>query len=171
MTVRAVGHENNSGLYSVTASTVAGGALGYIAKDLTPVTSQEKIVDKRAMINYCRKITNKAKVAEFYKAGIKTPAQDMFVKMIESKDKDAFTQKSLETKLAALGGENSAAGKEFRGIIRDVNAVSSQLTKKFGKAYYRMLKDIRPTVPFVVAGAGVGFFAGFAHNIFKEKNV
>ena len=91
--------------------------------------------------------------------------------MIESKDKDAFTQKSLETKLAALGGENSAAGKEFRGIIRDVNAVSSQLTKKFGKAYYRMLKDIRPAVPFVVAGAGVGFLVGFAHNVFKEKNV
>ena len=171
MAVRAVGHENNSGLYSVAASTVAGGALGYVAKDLTPVVPQEKIVDKRAMINYCRKITNKAKVAEFYKAGIKTPAQDMFVKMIESKDKDAFTQKSLETKLAALGGENSAAGKEFCGIIRDVNAVSSQLTKKFGKAYYRMLKDIRPTAPFVVAGAGVGFLLGFAHNVFKEKNV
>lgn len=170
MAVRAVGHENNSGLYSVTASTIAGGALGYVAKDLAPVTSQETIVDKRAMVNYCRKITNKAKVAEFYKAGIKTPAQDMFVKMIESKDKDAFTPKSLDTKIAALGGENSQAAKEFRGIIRDVNAVSTQLTKKFGKAYYRMLKDIRPTAPFIVAGAGVGFFAGFAHNVFKDKN-
>ena len=170
MTVRAVGHENNSGLYSVTASTIAGSALGYVVKNLAPVTSQETIVNKRAMINYCRKITNKAKVAEFYKAGIKTPAQDMFVKMIESKDKDAFTPKSLDAKVAALGGESSTAGKEFRGIIRDVNAVSSQLTKKFAKAYHRMLKDIRPTVPFVVAGAGIGFFAGFAHNVFKEKN-
>ena len=165
MAVRAVGHENNIGLYSITASTVAGAALGYVAKEVAPVTSQETIVDKRAMINYCRKITNKAKVAEF-----QTTAQDMFVKMIESKDKDAFTPKSLVAKVAALGGESSPAGKEFRGIIRDVNAVSSQLTKKFGKAYYRMLKDIRPTAPFIVAGAGIGFFAGFAHNVFKDKN-
>lgn len=170
MAVRAVGHENNIGLYSITTSTVAGAALGYVAKEVAPVTSQETIVDKRAMINYCRKITNKAKVAEFKNVGIKTTAQDMFVKMIESKDKDAFTPKSLVTKVAALGGESSPAGKEFRGIIRDVNAVSSQLTKKFGKAYYRMLKDIRPTAPFIVAGAGIGFFAGFAHNVFKDKN-
>ena len=99
--------------------------------------------------------------------GVKSKAQDVFIKMIDSNDKDAFTSKSISAKVKALGGENSVAGKEFRGIIRNVDEMSKSLTRRFTTAYHVMLKIKRPAVPFLVAGAGVGFLTGFAHNVMK----
>lgn len=169
MTVSAVGQtENNSKLFTIIQTTAAGSVAGYASKYILPVTKQENTISKRVMLNYCRKITNKAKVAEFNALGDKkTPAQDTFVKIVENKDNDAFAYSAIKNKVKALGGENSIAGKEFRSIIREVNSVSNNLTRQFSKAYHFMLKDIRPAAPFVVTGAGIGFFAGFAHNVFK----
>ncbi len=167
MTVSAVGQNDNSKLYTVVKSTAIGAAVGYASKYVLPITKQEDTVSRRTMINYCRKITNKERVAEFKAGGVKTKAQDAFVKMIESKDKDAFSLSSINKKVRALGGEDSAAGKEFRCIIRDVNEVSKSLTRRFAKSYHYMLKDIRPSAPFIVAGAGIGFFTGFANNVMK----
>ena len=90
MTVSAVGQNENSKLYTVVKTTAVGAALGYASKYMLPVTKQEDTISKRTMINYCRKVTNKAKVAEIKAEGVKSRAQDVFVKMIESKDKDAF---------------------------------------------------------------------------------
>lgn len=167
MTVSAVGQNENSRLYTVAKATAIGAASGYALKYLLPVTKQEDTISRRTMINYCRKVTNKAKVAEFNSNGVKTKAQDCFVKMIESKDKDAFSSKSLKLKIKALGGDDSAAGKEFRTIIRNVDESSKVLTRHMAKAYHIMLKNIRPAVPFIVAGAGAGFLAGFMHNVMK----
>ena len=167
MTVSAVGQNENSKLYTVVKTTAVGAAVGYASKYMLPVTKQEDTINRRTMVNYCRKITNKARVAEIKAEGIKSKAQDVFVKMVESKDKDAFSLSGIQKKVQALGGENSAAGKEFRAIIRDVNNLSRNLTIRFAKSYHHMLKDIRPSAPFIVAGAGVGFFAGFAHNVMK----
>lgn len=169
MTVSAVGQtDNHSKLFTIIQTTAAGSVAGYASKYILPVTKQENTINKRAMLNYCRKITNKAKVADFNSLGDKKSlAQDAFIKMAENKENDAFSYSSIKGKVKALGGEDSVAGKEFRSIIREVNSVSSGLTRQFSKAYHFMLKDIRPAAPFVFAGAGIGFFAGFAHNVFK----
>ena len=168
MTVSAVGQSDNSKLYTVIQTSAAGAVAGYAAKYILPVTKQENTINTRTMFNYCRKITNKAKVADFNSLGTqKTQAQDAFIKMAESKKKDAFSFESIKNNVKTLGGEDSVLGKEFRSIIREVNSVSKNLTRQFAKAYNFMLKDIRPAAPFVVAGAGIGFFAGFAHNVFK----
>lgn len=167
MTVSAVGQHDNSKLNTIVKSTAVGMAGGYALKYLYPIQKQENNISRRALINYCRKITNKAKVDEFIKSGVKTKAQDLFVKMIESKDKDIFTHKNITKKVGILGGENSAAGKEFRGIIRNVDEVSKNLSRRFATAYHVMLKIKRPAVPFLVAGAGIGFLTGFAHNVMK----
>ena len=168
MTVSAVGQTDNSKLYTIIQTSAAGTVAGYASKYILPVTKQENNINTKTMFNYCRKITNKAKVADFNSLGDKkTPAQDMFIKMANSKEKDAFSFQNIKENVKALGGEDSVAGKEFHSIVREVNAVSKNLTRQFAKAYRFMLKDIRPTTPFVVAGAGIGFFAGFAHNVFK----
>ena len=167
MTVRAVGQNENSNLNTIIKSTAVGTAAGYSLKYLWPVTKQEDNISRRTMINYCRKVTNKSKVAEFVENGVKTKAQDVFVKMIESKEKDAFSYKNIAKRIAALGGEESVAGKEFRGIIRNVDITSKNMTRKFANAYHFMLKNKRPLAPFIVAGAGVGFLADFAHNVMK----
>lgn len=166
MTVNAVGKSDN--LYTIIQTTAAGSVAGYASKYILPVTKQENSISKSSMLNYCRKITNKAKIADLEALGDKkTLAQDAFIKMANSKDKRAFAFSEIGKQVTKLGGEDSVAGKELRGIIREVNSVSTNLTKQFAKAYRFMLEDIRPAAPFVFAGAGVGFFAGFAHNVFK----
>lgn len=167
MTVSAVGQNENSKLYTVVKSTAVGMAGGYALKYLYPVQKQEDNISRRSMLNYCRKVTNRAKADDFRGNGVKSKAQDVFIKMIDSNDKDAFTSKSISAKVKALGGENSVAGKEFRGIIRNVDEMSKSLTRRFTTAYHVMLKIKRPAVPFLVAGAGVGFLTGFAHSVMK----
>ena len=166
MAIRSVDNSNsNSRLSTVVKSTAVGAATGYALKWLWPIQNQEDVVNRRAIVNYCRKITNKAKVQEFETLGVPTKAQDVFIKMIKSGVKEAFHQKSISAKIASLGGEGSVDGKEFRNIIRCVNEQSTQLIKRFGLVHKIALKYIRPSVPFLVAGAGVGFFTGFAHNV------
>ena len=167
MTVRAVGHDDHSNIGTIITSTAVGAGTGYALKYLYPVTKQEDDFNSKIMTNYCHKITNRAKVKEFNEMGVKTKAQDFFVKMIESGDKEAFQFDSLAKKVEALGGENSIAGKEFRGIIRTVNEASAQMLKRWNTAYHMMLKIKRPVVPFLVAGAGVGFLTGFTHNVLR----
>ncbi len=167
MTISAVKQNDNSHLYTVMKSTALGAAGGYAFKYLWPVTKQEDTFNRKVLINYCRKVTNKAKVQEFKEMPEMTKAQDTFVKMIESKDKNAFTDNYIKNRVSKLGGEKSANAKEFRAIIRDVNNSSKEMFKRWGIGYHMMIKYIRPVVPFLVAGAGVGFFAGFAHNVFK----
>ncbi|MBO6086967.1 hypothetical protein J6P92_01295 [bacterium] len=168
MTVSAVGqNDGSSRLNTIIKSTAAGTAAGYTMKYLWPVTKQEKDISARTMINYCRKLTNKAKVQEINSRGVNSKAEDYFVKMIESGDKEAFKEEKIKERIIKMGGEDSAAGKEFRLLIRNVNETASQMTKRWAVAYKIMLKRIRPTVPFLVAGAGIGFFTGFTHNVLK----
>ena len=175
MTVSAVGQNENSHLNTIVKYTALGTAGGYSLKYLWPVTKQENDFNdvrfRRTVINYCRKVTNKNCVAEIKQKKQISPAQDMFVKMIENENKikkDAFLYDNLTKKVNTLGGEDSAAGKEFINIIRYVNETSKDMTRKFATAYHIMLKFKRPAVPFLVAGAGVGFLAGFAHNVMKD---
>ena len=66
-----------------------------------------------------------------------------------------------------LGGEDSANGKELRSIIRDVDKSANKVSRRLYSAYKIMLKNRRPAVPFLVAGAGVGFISGIMRNIVK----
>ena len=117
------------------------------------------------MTGTCYKNVNDAKVDEFRKSGSMTRAQEAFVKMFESRDKDAFKRESINKKVLELGGENSQAGKEYRNIINTVNESAAKMKRLFTVSENIMLRYIRPAVPFLVAGAGIGFFTGFAHNV------
>lgn len=184
MTVTRVGQDNttSSRLNTVVKSTAAGTVAGYATKWLWPVMKQEDTIDKRAMFNYCRKVTNKAKAKEFATLADRTPAQDSFIEMankgyqnvtLQYGDKprtikqSLFTADEIAKRVDALGGENSVAGKELRSIIRGVNEQSKQMMRRFSTSYGIMLKKIRQPIPFLVAGAGVGFFTGFTHNVMK----
>ena len=167
MTVRAIGQEEHSNIGTIVTSTSSGVATGYALKYLWPVTKQEDDFNSTVMKNYCHKITNRARVSEFKEAGLKSKAQDCFVKMIESGDKEAFFPENLSKRVQALGGEDSLAGKEFRAIVRTVNEASAKNLKRWNMAYNMMLKIKRPVIPFLVAGGGVGFLAGFARNVLR----
>lgn len=181
MTVTRVGQQDNtsSRLSTIVKSTAAGTVAGYATKWIWPVMKQEDTIDKKAMFNYCRKVTNRAKAKEFAALADKSLAQDSFIEMANKgytnivKDdgrklkKSLFTADEIAKRVDALGGENSVAGKELKGIIRGVNEQSKQMMRRFSTSYGIMLKKIRQPIPFLVAGAGVGFFTGFTHNVMK----
>lgn len=168
MTVNAVGQNDNSRLYTVIKSTAIGTVAGYSLKYFWPVTTQEDNVNKRTMLNYWRKITNRNKAAEIKASGITSPAKDMFLSMVDSKEKGIFSMSDIHKRVIQLGGKKSADGKEFREIIRNVDEVSKKITRHFARAHKINLKLKRPPIPFIIAGAGVGFFSGFIHNIMNS---
>ena len=181
MTIRAIGqNDGNTQLNTIVKSTAAGTAAGYAAKWIWPVMKQEDKLDKRALVNYCHKVTNKAKSYEFEKLAHKTKAQKEFMDMVKTGYENTtmrkgeipirltvFSKEGIAKRVAKLGGENSASGKELRSIIRNVNESSKQMLNRFATSYGIMLKKIRQPIPFLVAGAGVGFFTGFTHNVMK----
>ena len=178
MTVRAVGQDDTgSRLSTIVKSTAAGTAAGYATKWLWPVMKQEDTIDRKVMINYCRKVTNKAKANEFKRAAQRTLAQDAFIEMVnkgyenipngELPKTSVFKADEIAKRVEQLGGEKSVGGKELRSIVRNVNESSKQMIRRFAVSYHVMLKKIRQPIPFLVAGAGVGFFTGFTHNVMK----
>lgn len=169
MTVQPIRQgDRGSRLDTIIKSTAAGAATGYALKWLWPITKQEDTISNDTIRNYCYKVTNKAKVAEFNKLENKSLAQDTFIKMIKSGDKEAFLPEKLAERVKSIGGESSEAGKEFRAIIRTVDEAGDELIRRFKISKDFMLRYIRPAVPFLVAGAGVGFFLGFTHNVMKS---
>lgn len=167
MAIRAVGQNEHSHIGTIVGSTAVGAGAGYALKYLYPITEQEKLFSNHGLTNYCHKETNKAKVLEFRELAVRTKAQDEFIRMIETGDKEAFIPKNITKKVELLGGESSVAGKEFRGIIRTVNEASAHMRAVLDPAFKIALKLKRPAVPFLVAGAGVGFLTGFTHNVLK----
>ncbi len=170
MTVSAVRQNENSPVYTIVKSTAIGTAAGYAARYVLPVQKQEDTFGKRAMINYCRKITNKSKIEELEANGVKSKAQDVFISIAKSKDKHAFSSYNIAENLKKLGGKDSAAGKELQSIIRNVNEKSSHLAKRMRCSYKFMLKHKREAVPFLVAGGGIGFLTGFVRNVMKSSD-
>lgn len=167
MTVKAVG-TNDSNLNTVVKSTATGAAIGYSLKYLWPINSQEADVSPRRFINLGRKISNSAKLDKLKTMSERTPAQDVFMKMAKSKDKKVFSFSNIAKEVERLGGKDSAAGKELRSIIKDVNSSANQMYKRLHSAYCMMIKNKRPAVPFLVAGAGAGFITGIIKNVMRN---
>lgn len=168
MTVHAVGQENKSPLGTIITSTGAGLAAGYAMKCWWPITPQEDKYNRRIFINSCHKLANDSKMEEIYASKVKSPAKDEFIRLAQSKDKKAFCLPSIAERVKALGGEDSAAGKELRALVRSANEASRALRRDFSVAYRIMLKKTRPVIPFLVTGAGAGFLAGFARNVMRD---
>ena len=169
MTVRAVGQNENSSLFTVIKSTAVGTGVGYALKYLWPVVGSERnLVHDRYYLNMHHKAANNLKVNEFMAQPERTPAQDTFIKMAKSKDKRTFAFSNIAEEVKALGGEESVNGKELRAIVKKVNNIATKLCKIDRIGYKLALKYKRPAVPFLVAGGGVGFISGFMNNVVKN---
>ena len=171
MTVKAIGQNQDSCIYTIVKSTAVGTAGGYAMKYLWPIVKQEETISKRDWVNFSRKQANAEKVKMFQSYKKMTPAQDAFVKMIDadkgSKVKTSFSPDNISSIIKKLGGEDSVAGKELKAIIKTTNDAAHNLAKDLIINYRRTLKSKRPVIPFLVAGAGIGFIAGFMHNVAK----
>ena len=169
MTVNAVGkNDNNSCLGTVIRSTAIGTAVGYSMKYLWPINKEENsTINKGRILNMHRKNLNEKKVTEFKLLPERTPAKDCFIAMVEQKSNSAFSYDNIKNQVNKLGGPDSINGKELKTIIRDINSNVSKMSKLVVGACKMMLKFKRPAIPFLVAGAGIGFLTGFTQNILK----
>ena len=88
MDVSAVkSYENRNPLQTVINSTLIGAAVGYSAKYTIPLQKREKkAINSRAIVNASRKDINQQKVNSFKLLKNRTPAQDAFIKMVETRD-------------------------------------------------------------------------------------
>ena len=82
---------------------------------------------------------------------------------------NCFVSENIDRIVKQLGGNDSAAGKEFRQIIKDVNKEASKVSRAFLKGVHKHLKAIRYTAPLLITGAAAGFAAGFLHNYLSHK--
>ncbi len=82
---------------------------------------------------------------------------------------NCFVSENIDRIVKTLGGNDSAAGKEFRQIIKDVNKEASKVSRAFLKGVHKHLKAIRYTAPLLITGAAAGFAAGFLHNYLSHK--
>lgn len=173
MTVKAVQNDNNRGgvFSSVLKATVTGGATGYIAKQVIPLTTEElKDIPYRAIVNAARKDTNKNMVAKLKGLDERNLAHDTFIKMIDEKN---FKNVDKIAESLAQSTEKNAAeiAKEFKGIVKTVNEQSRKVAKNITGSFHQMIKCKRPTAAFVVPGAIVGFVSGAIYNAFKDTNI
>ena len=82
---------------------------------------------------------------------------------------NCFVSENIDRIVKQLGGNDSAAGKEFKQIIKDVDKQASKTSRAFLRGVHKHLKAIRYTAPLLITGAAAGFAAGFLHNYLSHK--
>ncbi len=187
--------------YSVFGSIskgVAGGAItGYAVKYFLPLNKSEMGDEYGVISNTIREKSNMTKgtiIDSIRSIENKTPAQDVFLKMIDS---TALQKPETPASYAKPGkGGISAAGEssiidgrvtrmrkvikdaklgtegmeELRNIIAQVNEKAVITYKQLLSAYRGSIKRLkRPTAAYVTAGAAAGFFAGLAHKVVSSS--
>ncbi len=171
MTVRAIQSNSDNGMLSTVAITSATGAgVGYLSKYMLPIQEQEKDANYRKILKIARVESAKIKADEIdaiRNVKNKSLAQDTFIKMIDNKEKINIT--NINAKIKSLGGQKSVDAIEFKNIISHVNESAATMSRHCISAYEGVVKRLRPTTPFVVAGALTGMFAGIAHNVLKTN--
>lgn len=127
MDVSAVkSYENRNPLQTVINSTLIGAAVGYSAKYTIPLQKREKkAINSRAIVNASRKDINQQKVNSFKLLKNRTPAQDAFIKMVDTRDE--FKYPSLGELAERLGGKDTPLGKQVLEIINGVSINDANL--------------------------------------------
>ena len=178
---------------SITKGIVGGGITGYAAKYMLPLSEAEMDAEYKIITEAIRERSKELKglpIEAIRNLEQKTPAQDVFIKMV-----DAQAQKNdggiIRTALNAIniGSKESskastfdrglrmksfieASGldaqgiKELKNIIAQVNEKATKSCKNYIDSFNASVKKAkRPAVAFITAGAVVGFFAGLAHKV------
>ncbi len=165
---------------TIAKGTIAGGVLGYVAKDKLPLNSSEMDKEFEGALAIIREQSNKAKasaIETIRNIKDKTPAQDVFVKMVDaensaianSADKKVNRAFSMR-KVLSDAKLNDKDMVELKGIIACVNEKATDMFRRCKKGFIGAVKDKRLTGLYVAAGGVLGFFGGLAATIIKSPN-
>lgn len=154
MVVNAVQNKDNPPRIGYIKALVSGSVVGYSLKYMLPVGSHEKNDDSyKYALRQARTETRKDReqfIAKIRNSKIRTQAEDLFIKMRDNKEKIALN----ETQKA-----------DVKKIISGICSNSEKLFKRKQNAINAVIKDIRPTLPFVMAGAIVSLITAVTYNV------
>ena len=122
------------------------------------------VLPPKKILGFSRKAANKRAMNKFAKAPSLSPAQDEFVKLATSVDKEAFAKTKVANIIKKLGETDGA---ELSKIIKNVNDEAVK-GAKIRTVFERFkVKNRREVIPFLLAGAGLGFLFGVTRNVFR----
>ena len=176
---------------AISKGIVAGGALGYAAKVMLPLQESEKNKEYYASVTEIKNQAKKTKgivIDEIRRMENKSPAQDVFLKMVDAQNKkpsvtnrignfvrSLFGKKPKTTEvlhatsmrnIVRKAGLNMKDMKELENIIAQVNEKAITSTRRYLKAYDAAYKSVRrPGIAYITVGAVAGFFGGLALKI------
>jgi len=170
---------NRSPFGAIAKGSIGGGILGYTAKHMLPLSESEMDDEFKNVVTIIREQTHKAKakaIENIRSIKDKTPAQDTFIKMVDSEavakgTKDATIARAFNMKKiiseAKLDHGNTL---ELKGIIAGVNKKAVEMHNLCVKAYKGAIKSKRVTPVYIAAGAVLGFFVGLGHSVLKSNS-
>ncbi len=182
---------------SISKGVTAGAITGYAAKYFLPLNSAEMDDEYKKIVAVIREQSNRAKgttIEAIRNIEKKTPAQDVFLKMVDSdvpspdSNKDGILNRIFGKQKGSAAGKkaelaNNARAikmrniikkanlgpedmKELKNIIAQVNEKAVKTYSQFYNAFNASVKRIkRPAIAYTISGAVVGFFAGLAHKV------
>lgn len=154
MAVNAVQNKDNPPRIGYIKALVSGSVVGYSLKYMLPVAPYEKNDDSyKYALRQARAETRKDReefISKIRSSNNKTPAEDLFIKMRDNKEKIALN----ETQKA-----------DVKKIVLGICNNSEKLYKRKQSAINAVIKDIRPTLPFVMTGAIVSLLTAVTYNV------
>jgi len=178
---------------SLAKGTAMGAVAGYAAKIWLPVDSKEITAEDRIHFDVIREQAKRGKaipIQAIRNLEEKTPAQDVFLKMVDNQAKQENAEKSVfksiynyikktdkfekseikfdiseMRKIIREANLDDKGKEELRNIIAQVNKKSAEIAKRHINAQKKAIKMSRPSIAYITMGAVAGFFGGLIHKI------
>lgn len=176
---------------SITKGIVGGAITGYAAKYVLPLNEAEMDAEYKIITAAIRERSKELKglpIEAIRNLEKRTPAQDVFLKMVDSEAKrnnggiiynvlntigknetsgtSKFNRGFNMKKFIKNSGLDEQGIKELKNIISQVNEKATKSYQSYIEAFNASVKKAkRPAIAFMTAGAVVGFFAGLAHKV------
>lgn len=165
----------NNYLAQITEGAVIGTAMGYGAKYLLPLTSEEKSTNQYVRvidgINAHKNMYSSETSRFLYnlKNQEQSLAKDEFVKMFDGmKHGDKVKTSSIRKALTNLQDKPTEL-KEFKKICKSASELAEKIAKQHVDAYNLAAKHLRPTGFFMVTGAVVGAVMSLINEFLKTE--
>lgn len=154
MAVNAIQNKDNPPRIGYIKALISGSVVGYSLKYMLPVGSHEKNdADYKYALKQARIETKKDReqfISRIRESKTRTQAEDLFIRMRDNKEKIALN----ETQKA-----------DVKKIVSGICSNSEKLFKRKQSAINAVIKDIRPTLPFVMTGAIVSLLTAVTYNV------
>lgn len=167
----------NNAIQTLGQGIVLGGAAGYVAKYILPLTNEEthsdeyvKVMDKINKQKTEFSIRTEKYLTEMKAKKNRSAAENEFIKLFDGmKLGDHVPHGKIKTAIKTLEAKNPMDVADFKTICKESSKVAEITAKQCAKAYKLVTKHIRPTGFFVATGAVIGAAGSLIGNALKTE--